>query len=81
MVEYVTDIDIPQPADRSKGNGVLFFNIVNRGNKCGLPLFNADVPANVLNNNNLSTLAMAFRKRNSARRSCNRSTLTQTVRP
>src|SRR5260370_41909246 len=33
MVEYVTDIDILRPADRSKGNGVLFFNIVNRGNK------------------------------------------------
>ena len=41
MVEYVTDIDILRPADRSKSNGVLFFNIVNRGNKGGLPLFNA----------------------------------------
>src|SRR5215510_13601043 len=54
MVEYVTDIDILRPADRSKGNGVLFFNIVNRGNKGGLSLFNADVPPNVLNNNNLT---------------------------
>jgi hypothetical protein len=43
MVEYVTDIDIVRPADRSKSNGVLFFNIVNRGNKGGLALFNADV--------------------------------------
>src|SRR5215470_13065073 len=43
-VEYVTDIDILRPADRSKGNGILFFNVVNRGNKGGLPLFNADVP-------------------------------------
>src|SRR5262249_24940908 len=41
MVEYVTDIDILRPADRNKGNGVLFFNIVNRGNKGGLSLFNA----------------------------------------
>src|SRR5439155_18058549 len=55
LVEYVTDVDILRPADRSKGNGVLFFNIVNRGNKGGLPLFNADVPANVVNNNNLTT--------------------------
>ena len=51
MVEYVTDIDILRPADRSKGNGVLFFNIINRGNKGGLALFNADVPATPANNN------------------------------
>src|SRR5262245_43836576 len=43
MVEYVTDIDILRPADRAKSNGVLFFNVVNRGNKGGLPLFNADI--------------------------------------
>src|SRR4051812_18414698 len=29
MVEYSTDIDILRPADRSKSNGVLFFNIIN----------------------------------------------------
>ena len=44
LVEYVTDIDILRPADRSKGNGILFFNVVNRGNKGGLAAFNADVP-------------------------------------
>jgi hypothetical protein len=43
-VQYVTDIDILRPADRSKGNGILFFNVVNRGNKGGLASFNADVP-------------------------------------
>src|SRR5215471_17008879 len=63
MVEYVTDIDILRPADRSKGNGVLFFNIINRGNKGGLTLFNADVPANVLNNNNLTTAGDGFLQR------------------
>src|SRR5262245_15299980 len=63
MVEYVTDIDILRPADRSKGNGVLFFNIVNRGNKGGLPLFNADVPPNVLNNNNLTAAGDGFLQR------------------
>jgi hypothetical protein len=56
-VEYVTDIDILRPADRSKGNGVLFFNVVNRGNKGGLSAFNADVPGalpqNVADNNAL----------------------------
>ncbi|MFO1184560.1 MAG: alpha/beta hydrolase domain-containing protein [Bauldia sp.] len=40
MVEYVTDIDILRPADRAKSNGILFFNIVNRGNKGGLTLYN-----------------------------------------
>jgi hypothetical protein len=40
MVEYATDIDILRPADRTKSNGVLFFNILNRGNKGGLNLFN-----------------------------------------
>src|SRR5215475_12750994 len=63
MVEYVTDIDILRPADRSKGNGVLFFNIVNRGNKGGLSLFNADVPPNVLNNNNLTNPGDGFLQR------------------
>ena len=32
-VEYVTDVEILRPVDRQKSNGVLFFNIVNRGNK------------------------------------------------
>jgi hypothetical protein len=64
MVEYVIDVDILRPAERSKGNGVLFFNIVNRGNKGGLSLFNADVPANVLNNNNLTTAGDGFLQRN-----------------
>ena len=63
MVEYVTDVDILRPADRSKGNGVLFFNIVNRGNKGGLTLFNADIPANLAANNNLATAGDGFMQR------------------
>jgi hypothetical protein len=63
MVEYVTDIDVLRPADRSKSNGVLFFNIINRGNKGGLSLFNADVPANVTNNNNVMTAGDGFMQR------------------
>ena len=38
-----TDLDIVRPKVPAPGNGVLFFNIVNRGNKGGLALFNADV--------------------------------------
>src|SRR5690242_12217618 len=60
MVEYVTDVDILRPADRSRGNGVLFFNIVNRGNKGGLSLFNADVPANLAANNNVAEAGDGF---------------------
>ena len=47
MVEYSTDIDILRPADMARGNGVLFFNILNRGNKGGLNAFNADIPPNL----------------------------------
>jgi len=43
-VEYISDVEIVRPADRSKSNGMLFFNITNRGNKGALSLFNADVP-------------------------------------
>ena len=63
MVEYVTDIDILRPADRSKSNGVLFFNIVNRGNKGGLSLFNADVPLNLAANNNIAAPGDGFMQR------------------
>jgi hypothetical protein len=60
MVEYVTDIDVLRPADRSKGNGFLFFNIVNRGNKGGLALFNADMPFEIAANNNLASAGDGF---------------------
>ena len=43
MVEYATDVDIIRPADPARGNKVLLFNILNRGNKGALSLFNADV--------------------------------------
>jgi len=44
MVEYTTDVEILRPADRLKGNGILFVNVVNRGNKHGIVSYNADVP-------------------------------------
>ena len=63
-VEYVTDIDVLRPADRSKGNGILFFNVVNRGNKGGLASFNADVPTGlpqtVADNNALKVAGDGF---------------------
>jgi hypothetical protein len=47
MVEYTTDIEILRPTDRQKGNGILFVNVVNRGNKHGIVSFNADVPLRI----------------------------------
>ena len=59
MVEYSTDIDILRPADRTKSNGVLFFNIINRGNKGGLALFNVDVPGGPANIGNVNAVTEA----------------------
>jgi hypothetical protein len=59
MVEYSTDIDVLRPADRSKSNGVLFFNIINRGNKGGLSLINADIPGGPANTGNINALTEA----------------------
>jgi len=59
MVEYSTDIDILRPADRAKSNGVLFFNILNRGNKGGLALFNADIPGGPANVGNINAVTEA----------------------
>jgi hypothetical protein len=63
-VEYVTDIDILRPADAAKGNGILFFNVVNRGNKGGLASFNADIPSglpqHVSDNNALKAVGDGF---------------------
>ncbi len=53
MVEYTTDIEILRPADPTKSNRMLLFNVINRGNKGGLSLFNADVPPNLADNNAL----------------------------
>jgi hypothetical protein len=63
MVEYSTDIEILRPVDRTKSNGVLFFNIINRGNKGGLSLINTDVPggpANIGNQNALTEAGDGF---------------------
>jgi Alpha/beta hydrolase domain len=59
MVEYSTDIDILRPTDRTKANGVLFFNIINRGNKGGLALINTDIPGGPANVGNINALTEA----------------------
>jgi alpha/beta hydrolase family protein len=43
-VEYSADFDILRPADPMKGNGTLFYDVNNRGNKRVIHLLN-DVPA------------------------------------
>jgi hypothetical protein len=40
MVEYSTDVSILKPIDESKGNGVLLYDVVNRGNKIVPGFFN-----------------------------------------
>lgn len=39
MVEYSTDLFILKPVDLSRGNGTLFYDVPNRGNKLGVRLF------------------------------------------
>ncbi len=48
MVAYETEVEWLAPADKSRGNGVLLFEVNNRGNKLALAAFNgvaADTPA------------------------------------
>src|SRR3954467_4354821 len=59
LVEYSTDIEVLRPVDRSKSNGVLFFNIINRGNKGGLALINTDIPGGPANTGNINALTEA----------------------
>lgn len=40
MVEFESDVYILAPADLSKGNGALFYDVNNRGNKLALKMFN-----------------------------------------
>src|SRR5579871_875126 len=60
MVEYVTDVDILRPANVAKSNGVLFFNIPNRGNKLGMQLINVGVAGGVGEINNLTDAGDGF---------------------
>ena len=43
MVEYLTDIYVLKPVDMAKGNKVLFHDVVNRGGKRGISVYNFGV--------------------------------------
>jgi Alpha/beta hydrolase domain len=40
MVQYETEVELLKPADQARGNGVLLFEVNNRGNKLALGAFN-----------------------------------------
>lgn len=44
LVEAATDVEILRPTVAANGNRVLFYEVLNRGSKLGLALFN-DIPA------------------------------------
>ena len=41
LVEYTSDVSIILPVDRSRGTGKMLIDVVNRGNRVGLPRFNS----------------------------------------
>lgn len=41
VVEFTADVSIILPVDRSRGSGKLLLDVVNRGNRVGLPVFNS----------------------------------------
>ncbi len=45
MVEYSTDVSILKPIDEGRGNGVLLYDVVNRGNKIVPSFFNVGTSA------------------------------------
>lgn len=54
LVEYVTDIDILRPADRSKGNGILLLEVLNRGRKLAFNYFHVGAGGNEVELNALA---------------------------
>ena len=55
MVEYTTSVEILKPADMSRGNRVLFFEVNNRGNKLALGAFNEGVTGAATDRNGLTS--------------------------
>ena len=41
LVEYTSDVSVILPVDRSRGAGKMLLDVVNRGNRVGLPVFNS----------------------------------------
>ena len=55
MVEYSTNIEVLKPADLTRGNRVLLFEVNNRGNKLAVANFNEDVAGTVADRNGLTS--------------------------
>lgn len=50
-VEYATDVEILKPVDMARGNRVLLFEVLNRGNKLAINAFNNGIPLAVAERN------------------------------
>jgi hypothetical protein len=55
LVEYSTNIELLKPADLTRGNRVLLFEVNNRGNKLAIANFNEDVAGAVADRNGLAS--------------------------
>ena len=55
MVEYSTNIEVLKPADLTRGNRVLLFEVNNRGNKLAVANFNEGVAGTVTDRNGLAS--------------------------
>ncbi|HEY0419814.1 MAG TPA: hypothetical protein VGC80_09875, partial [Acetobacteraceae bacterium] len=55
MVEYETEVELLKPADPARGNGVLLFEVNNRGNKLAVNAFNDAVAPGIEARNALSS--------------------------
>lgn len=59
LVEYEVDIDILRPVDPARGNGVLFYEVTNRGNKILARLLHGVLSQNPVDLNDPKTVAHA----------------------
>lgn len=55
MVEYETEVELLKPADMARGNRVLFFEVLNRGNKLALNNFGEGQPRTIAERNGLAS--------------------------
>ena len=55
MVEYTTDVELLKPADMSRGNRMLLFEVPNRGNKLAVNAFDENVAAGMAARNRLGS--------------------------
>ncbi len=60
MVEYTTDVEILRPKSAAKSNGILLFDVPNRGNKRALTMFNADMAGSGAAINNMEVAGDGF---------------------